>query len=53
MNLFALIILVLIFLGTIPIWPHSRNMGYLPSGALGLVIGGALLLYYLGYVPAN
>jgi len=51
MNLVALVLLVLIFLGTIPIWPHSRDFGYAPSGGLGLVIGVLLLLFYLGYIP--
>jgi hypothetical protein len=33
-----LIILVLALLGVIPQWTHSRNWGYAPSGAIGLVV---------------
>ena len=33
-----LIVLVLLLLGAIPAWPHSRNWGYGPSGGLGLVL---------------
>jgi len=33
-----LIILILMLIGAIPSWPHSRNWGYGPSGGLGLVI---------------
>jgi Protein of unknown function (DUF3309) len=33
-----LIILILLLLGAIPAWPHSRNWGYGPSGGLGLVL---------------
>jgi hypothetical protein len=32
------IILVLMLLGALPTWPHSRNWGYLPSGTLGIVV---------------
>ena len=33
-----LVVVVLMMLGTIPAWPHSRNWGYYPSGGLGLVL---------------
>ncbi|WOJ89800.1 DUF3309 family protein [Methylocapsa polymorpha] len=33
-----LIILVLLLLGAIPSWPHSRRWGYAPSGALGVIL---------------
>lgn len=33
-----IVILVLIVLGVIPVWPHSRKWGYGPSGGLGLVL---------------
>jgi Protein of unknown function (DUF3309) len=33
-----LIILILLLLGAIPAWPHSRNWGYGPSGGLGLIL---------------
>ena len=33
-----LIVLVLLLIGAIPSWPHSRSWGYGPSGALGLVV---------------
>ena len=41
-----LIVLVLMLIGTIPTWPHSKSWGYGPSGGLGLVllIVGLLLL---------
>ena len=32
-----LIVLVLMLLGALPTWPHSRSWGYYPSGGLGLV----------------
>ncbi|WP_038167452.1 DUF3309 family protein [Thiomonas sp. FB-Cd] len=33
-----LVVLILLLIGVIPTWPHSRNWGYGPSGALGLVV---------------
>jgi Protein of unknown function (DUF3309) len=32
-----LIVLILLLLGAIPAWPHSRSWGYYPSGGVGLV----------------
>jgi hypothetical protein len=34
----VIIILILLFLGALPTWPHSRNWGYRPGGALGIVL---------------
>jgi hypothetical protein len=45
-----LIILLLMLIGALPAWPHSRNWGYRPSGGLGLVLVIVLILYLLGYV---
>jgi hypothetical protein len=43
-----LIILVLMLLGAIPAWPHSRTWGYAPSGWLGLVLAIVIILLLLG-----
>ena len=43
-----LIIIVLMLLGVIPAWPHSRSWGYGPSGGLGLVLVILLILMLLG-----
>lgn len=43
-----LIIVVLILIGVIPVWPHSRSWGYGPSGALGLILIILLVLLLLG-----
>ena len=42
-----LIILILMLLGAIPTWPHSRNWGYGPSGGLGLVLLIIIILLLL------
>ncbi len=45
-----LIVLILLLLGAIPSWPHSRNWGYGPSGGLGLVVLILLILVLLGKI---
>ncbi len=45
-----LIILVLMLIGAIPAWPHSRNWGYAPSGGLGLVVLVLLILWLMGRI---
>jgi hypothetical protein len=43
-----LIILILMLLGAIPSWPHSRGWGYGPSGALGVVLIIVIILLLTG-----
>ena len=43
-----LIIVILMLVGAIPTWPHSRNWGYYPSGGLGLVLVILIILLLLG-----
>ncbi|MHB8894898.1 MAG: DUF3309 family protein [Candidatus Geothermincolia bacterium] len=43
-----LIVLILILVGALPTWPHSKSWGYYPSGGLGLVVLILLLLVLLG-----
>ncbi|MFA5083516.1 MAG: DUF3309 family protein [Hydrogenophilaceae bacterium] len=43
-----LIVLILMLIGAIPSWPHSRNWGYGPSGGLGLVVVVVIVLLLFG-----
>ena len=45
-----LVILLLMLVGALPAWPHSRSWGYGPTGGLGLVLVIVLVLVLLGYV---
>lgn len=45
-----LIVLVLLLVGAIPTWPHSRAWGYAPSGGIGLVLLILLVLLLLGRI---
>ncbi|MDR5856928.1 MULTISPECIES: DUF3309 family protein [unclassified Caballeronia] len=43
-----LIILILLLIGAIPSWPHSRSWGYGPSGILGVVLIVVIVLLLMG-----
>ncbi len=45
-----LIILILILLGAVPAWPHSRGWGYGPSGLVGVVVIVVLVLLLMGRI---
>jgi hypothetical protein len=43
-----LVVVVLMMLGAVPSWPHSRGWGYYPSGGLGLVLVVLVVLMLSG-----
>lgn len=45
-----LIVIILLLVGAVPSWPHSRNWGYFPSGVLGLIFVVLLILLLLGKI---
>ncbi len=45
-----LVLIILMLLGALPTWPHSRNWGYYPSGGLGLVLVVLVVLLLLGRI---
>ncbi len=45
-----LIVLILLLVGAIPTWPHSREWGYVPSGLIGtILLIVVILLYWVAY----
>ncbi|AZO21264.1 MULTISPECIES: DUF3309 family protein [unclassified Mesorhizobium] len=44
------IILILILIGAVPAWPHSRAWGYGPSGIVGVILVILLIMLLLGRV---
>ncbi|TCT19166.1 DUF3309 family protein [Thiobaca trueperi] len=42
------VVLILMLIGVIPTWPHSKSWGYYPAGGLGLVVLILLVLLLLG-----
>jgi hypothetical protein len=45
-----LVVLVLILIGVIPAWPHSRSWGYAPGGVVGLLVAILVILLLLGRI---
>lgn len=45
-----IVVLVLMLLGAIPAWPHSRKWGYYPSGGIGLILLILIILLVLGMI---
>ena len=45
-----IIVLLLILVGVLPTWPHSRGWGYYPSGGLGLILIILVVLLLLGRI---
>ncbi len=44
------VILILMLLGALPTWNHSRDWGYFPSGGLGLIVVVMAVLLFLGRI---
>jgi uncharacterized protein DUF3309 len=51
MGTILLIVLLVLLLGGMPTWPHSRNWGYGPSGILGLLLLLLLILLLFSVIP--
>jgi hypothetical protein len=45
-----LIVLVLIFLGVLPVWPHARGWGYRPTGIVGVIMVILIVLVLMGHL---
>jgi Protein of unknown function (DUF3309) len=43
-----IIVLILMLIGALPTWPHSRNWGYYPGGGLGLILLIVIILLLMG-----
>ena len=50
MGTILIIILVLVLVGALPTWPHSKSWGYYPSGGLGLILLILIILLLLGKI---
>ena len=50
LGIILVVVIVLLLLGAMPRWPHSRNWGYAPSGVLGTVLVIVLILVLLKHI---
>jgi hypothetical protein len=45
-----IVILVLVVIGVLPTWPHSKKWGYYPSGLFGLILLILIILLVMGRI---
>jgi hypothetical protein len=50
MGTILIVILVLVLVGALPTWPHSKSWGYYPSGGIGLVVLILIILLLMGRI---
>jgi len=48
MGTILIVILILVLVGVLPTWPHSKSWGYYPSGGLGLILLIVIILVLMG-----
>ena len=48
MGIILLVVVILLLVGSIPTWPHSRNWGYGPSGITGVILLVLLVMLLTG-----
>ena len=44
LGIILLVVLIMLLIGAVPTWPHSREWGYVPSGGVGLILIVVLIL---------
>lgn len=50
MGTVLLIVLILVLIGAVPAWPHSRSWGYGPSGVVGLIVVVLIIMLLMGRI---
>lgn len=50
MGTILIVILILVLIGALPTWPHSKSWGYYPSGGLGLILLIVIILLLMGRI---
>ncbi len=50
LGIILIVVLVLMLVGSVPRWPHSRDWGYGPSGGFGLVLLVLIILLLMGRI---
>jgi low affinity Fe/Cu permease len=50
LGMVLILFLILVLIGALPTWPHSRNWGYYPTGGVGVVVVILVVLMLLGRI---
>jgi hypothetical protein len=45
-----IVVLILMLIGALPTWPHSRNWGYYPTGGIGFILLILIILLFMGRI---
>ena len=53
MGLLLFAVLLILVVGALPTWGHSRNWGYAPSSGLGVILAIVLIMMLTGYLPSR
>jgi hypothetical protein len=49
-NLILVVVLLIILIGVLPQWPHSKSWGYRPTGGIGMLLLIVIILILMGYI---
>jgi hypothetical protein len=49
-GIFLVLILILVLIGALPTWPHSRSWGYYPTGGIGIILAVVVVLLLAGWM---
>jgi hypothetical protein len=50
LGLLLIVVLVLVLIGAVPTWPHSKTWGYYPTGGLGVILAVVVVLLLMGRI---
>lgn len=49
-GIFLILILILVLIGALPTWPHSKGWGYYPTGGIGILLAVVVVLLLAGWI---
>lgn len=50
LGIFLIALLILVLIGAVPTWPHSKSWGYYPTGGIGFVLAVMVILLFVGVI---
>ncbi|MGB9406806.1 MAG: DUF3309 domain-containing protein [Terracidiphilus sp.] len=50
LGMILIVVLILVLIGALPTWPHSRNWGYYPTSGVGLILVVLVILLFMGRI---
>ncbi len=50
LGIILIVALILVLIGALPTWPHSKNWGYYPTSGIGLILMIVVVLMLVGAI---